>query len=619
MLASIGLTLSGLIFSLLIAIIYFSKKKYGDLENKLYSFLLLWTIFLLVLELYCVFTMKIRNLHPLLNEILCRGYIFGAATWIVTVVLYVVILNNNKKYTKLKDLLKSPLVVSFVLICLVMFIISCFLPITYTAGKHNELYVIGGSGVKVLYVVFAFVGAYLIYLLFRNKGQTSLFKRLPIFFFLVFYFIMAVFQYFYADINDLTFMFGLTVVAIYFTIVSQDYKLVNDLEVASKLAFEANKEKTEFLSKMSHEIRTPMNAIMGFSESLLMDKELTKEKIVDDSKNIYLATNNLIATINNILDVSKIEAGKEVLEEGNYFIGDIIYDLMNDLENKIDKEQVSFTVDFDENIPGKLYGDKGKIHKVLFNLLSNSVKYTIAGDIILKVEAVCKSGIATLKFTVKDTGIGIKEEDYDKLFLKFAKLETDLQGLERGAGLGLNICKSLVDMMGGHISFSSEYGVGTTFEVTINNKIIDYHKCGDIINRKHDLDPAEKKYDGTGKRIMVVDDDKLNLKVIDKLLRNYNFDVTLVESGNSCIELLKKNDKYDLILLDHMMPDLNGIDTIRMIRRTFGSNIPPIIGVTSSLDDELKEEFEMEGFSACLSKPIDSKKLNSLINYYFRK
>ena len=619
MLASIGLTLSGLVFTLLIAIIYFSKKKYDNLENKIYSFLLLWTIFLLLLELYCVFTMKIRNIHPLINEILCRGYILGAAVWIVTLVLYVIILSNQEKYKKAKDLTKSPLVVGFILLCLGMYIYSCFLPITYTSGRNNELYVIGGKGVFVLYVVFGFVGIYLIGLLFRNKGKTSFFKRLPIFIFLIFYFIMLVFQYFYADINDLTFMFGVTVVALYFTIVSQDYRLVSDLEIASKEAFEADKEKTEFLSKMSHEIRTPMNAIMGFSESLLLDQNLTKETVQEDSKSIYLAANSLIATINNILDVSKIEAGKEKLVEKNYYIGDIIYDLMSEISNRVDKTQVNFIIDFDENIPCKLYGDKGKIYKILLNILSNSARYTIAGEINFKIEAVCRSGIATLRFTIKDTGVGIKEEDFDKLYTKFAKMETDLQGLERGAGLGLNICKSLVDMMDGDINITSEYGVGTTVTVSIKNKIVDYHKCGNIVDRKEVLDAINLKVDGTGKRVMVVDDDKLNLKVADKLLRGYNFDVTLVESGTSCLDILKKKEQYDLILLDYLMPDIDGIETINSIKKIKDLDIPPIIAVTSNMDSELKEKFIKEGFAGYLSKPIDNRKLNSLINYYFKK
>ena len=619
MLSSVGLTLSGLIFTFLIAIIYFSKKKYAQIENKLYAFLLIWTIFLLLLELYCVFTMKIRNVHPVLNELLCRLYVFGAVVWIVSVFIYAIILGKQEKYNSFRDLIKEPLVCFFMLLGIGVFIYSCFQPLTYTSGIHNELYVIGGGGITVLYVISSFVGIYLIGKLFINKNKLSFFQRLPIIFFFIFYILMLIFQFLYTDINDLTFMFGLTVVAMYFTIVSQDYKLVADLEVASKEAEEANKEKTEFLSKMSHEIRTPMNTIMGFSEALMNDDDVTQEKLEADVKNIYIASNNLISTINNVLDVSRIESGKEVLDERKYYIGDIIFELQSFVEARIDKEKVIFNIDFDENIPRLLLGDKHKIYKVLLNLLNNSTRYTTSGEIKLKVEAKCDRGYANLKFTVSDTGIGIKEEDFDKIFLKFAKLETDLKDLERGAGLGLNIAKSLADIMHGKLSFTSEYNVGSTFVFELSNRIMDYHKCGNILSEKQAADVIASQLDCSGKRIMVVDDNKLNLRVADKLLRTYNFDVTLVESGLSCIELLKKKQHFDLILLDHMMPDLNGIETIRIIKKMDDYKSLPIIVMTANAVSEVKELYIKEGFSGYLSKPIDSKKLNGLIEYYFKK
>ena len=619
MISSVGFTISGLIFTLLIAIIYFSKKKYKEVENKIYGFLLLWTIFLLLLELYCVFAMRIRNIHPILNEILCRIYILGCIIWFLAISVYILVLNSQKNYKSLAEVIRRPIVNIFVFICLGAYIISCFLPLSYTSGINNELYVIGGKGVYVLYFISAFIGIYQIYLLFRNPNKASFFKRLPIFFFLVFYFVMFVIQYFYTDINDLTFMFGLAIVAMYFTIVSQDYKLVKDLEVAKEEAEKANKEKTEFLSRMSHEIRTPMNAIMGFSESLLNDKDITESKIIEDTKNIYIAGNNLVSTINNILDVSNIESGKVKLEESKYFIGDIIFDLQKFVEARIKNVSVNFIIDFDENTPCVLYGDKKKIHKVLLNILSNSTKYTTSGEISLKIETVCDKGVAYLKFIINDTGVGIKEEDFDKVFKKFAKIESDASGLESGAGLGLNISKALVELMGGKISVSSQYNIGTTFIVELKNKIIDYHKSGNILMKKESLNKSTKLLDYSDKRIMVVDDNKLNLKVADKLLRAYNFDVILVESGYSCLEKLKQKEQYDLIFLDQLMPDLSGIETIRKIKKLDSINVPPIILTSANMTNELKDAIIKEGFSGYLSKPIDSDKLSGIIRYYFKK
>ena len=203
-------------------------------------------------------------------------------------------------------------------------------------------------------------------------------------------------------------------------------------------------------------------------------------------------------------------------------------------------------------------------------------------------------------------------------FTNFAKIN-DNSALESGTGLRLNISKSLVDLLNGEIDFKSEYGVGTIFKVCLSNHIVDYRKIGNLLKEKETMKMNNFQIDGTGKKILVVDDNKLNLKVAHRLLSAYNFDVVLVDSGASCIEKIKKKEKFDLIFLDHMMPDLNGIETIRVIKKLKEFDIPPIIAVTANVVTELKDMYLKEGFDGWLSKPMDAKKLNSLINYYFKK
>lgn len=616
MISSIGLTIVGLVFTLVIAVVYFSKKKYSDSENVLYRFMLILTIFLFFLEIYCVFTMKHRDKFPLFNELMCRLYILGAVTWFVCLLIYVWISGNDELNNDKKKLFKSPFFIFSIIFCTLLYIISCFLPITFTAGVNNEIYAIGGPGVYSLYAAFAFVGGYLLYLLFRKKSKASFLKKLCIYLFMNVYFFMLVFQLIYNEINELTFTFGFGVAALYFALASQDSILVGKLEVAKKEAEEADKDKTNFLTKMSHEIRTPMNTIMGFSESLLNEKNLSKEKVEEDAKNIHVAANNLTAIINNILDVSRIESGKEKIDMYEYYFGDIVFELMSYIEARINKHKVSFNLDIDPNIPSKLYGDKQKIYKILFNLLNNSARYTLVGEIKLTVKCECVDNIANLEFVVSDTGIGIKEENLSEVFVKFGKINND-DNVENGAGLGLNITKMLVELLDGTIEVKSEYGVGTTFIVKLSNQIVDYSKIGNILEKKDEIKSLEE-IDCTGKKIMVVDDNKLNLKVIENRLSKYNFEVSLVESGAACIEKLKKKEKYDLILLDHMMPELNGIETIRIIKKLNLEDIPPIIAVTANVVTELKEMYVSEGFDGWLTKPVDARELNNLIIKYFK-
>lgn len=616
MISSIGLTIVGLVFTLVIAVVYFSKKKYSDSENVLYRFMLILTIFLFFLEIYCVFTMKHRDKFPLFNELMCRLYILGAVTWFVCLLIYVWISGNDELNNDKRKLFKSPFFIFSIIFCTLLYLVSCFLPITFTAGVNDEIYAIGGPGVYSLYVAFAFVGGYLLYLLFRKKSKASFLKKLCIYLFMNVYFFMLVFQLIYNEINELTFTFGFGVAALYFALASQDSILVGKLEVAKKEAEEADKDKTNFLTKMSHEIRTPMNTIMGFSESLLQEKHLFKEKVEEDAKNIHVAANNLTAIINNILDVSRIESGKEKIDMYEYYFGDIVFELMSYIEARIDKHKVNFNFDIDPNIPSKLYGDKQKIYKILFNLLNNSARYTLVGEIKLTVKCECIDNIANLEFVVSDTGIGIKEENLSEVFVKFGKINND-DNVENGAGLGLNITKMLVELLDGTIEVKSEYGVGTTFIVKLSNQIIDYSKIGNILEKKDEIKTLEE-IDCTGKRIMVVDDNKLNLKVIENRLNKYNFEVSLVSSGAECIEKLKKKEKYDLILLDHMMPELNGIETIRIIKKLNLEDIPPIIAVTANVVTELKEMYESEGFDGWLTKPVDARDLNNLIIKYFK-
>ena len=324
---SIGFSICALVFLSLVGIMYLSKKKFKNLENKIYAFMLIFTIFLLVLEIVCVYTMSIRFKIPLLNEILCRGYILGSIIWVMCLIIYTWSLGDkNKAKRNIKKTNRIITAISFVVIS-VLFIISCMLPITYLGGRGN-LYVIGGAAVSVVYVAgFAMVFVLLLFLL-RNNLNLPWQQRAPIYFVVVFFAIVTAYQILTDyDFNDLTYIFAFCVTALYFTIESQDNILLNKLEKSKEEAELADKAKTEFLSNMSHEIRTPLNTIMGFSESLLNEKSLTEDVVKRDTKSIHDASISLLDLINNILDISRIESGKESVEEKNYMLQNLVFEI----------------------------------------------------------------------------------------------------------------------------------------------------------------------------------------------------------------------------------------------------------------------------------------------------
>ena len=615
MFTSIGLTISGLLFISFIAIIYFQKKKYKNAENQIYRFLLILTIFLLLLELVCVHFMAIRDKTPFITEILCRGYILGDVVWFVTMYCYLLCISSDVTYTTIQELF-SRLVVKFIILFSgAAYIVSCTLNVTYTSGVNNDIYVIGGPAVTILMVGFVFVALYMLKAIFHNLNRETFFKRIPIILFLFILLVLTLVQYLFIDLNELTFLFAYCVVAMYFTLENQDQKLVDELESAKKVAEIADRDKTTFLSKMSHEIRTPMNVIMGYSEFLINKEDVNVDEIKRDSKKIYNASKNLLEIVNNILIYSRIESGKEKVDETNYSILDVVGEVESYARSRIDSPDLRFTVQLDKDLPVNYFGDRLKIYRIILSIVNNSIKYTDSGEIEVKISStISENDIAKLHIFVKDTGDGIKSEDLEEIKRDISESMGE-EKILLGSGLGITLTQKIVKMLNGTMEISSEYGVGTKVDIYVEQKVTNSLKYKDVKTETEDGNNIY--FDCSKYRVLVVDDNKLNRIVMEKLLKPYNVQYDLLENGTECISRIKSGVQYDLVLLDHMMPELDGIETLRILKKT-NITLPPIIAVTANVVTELKKIYIEEGFDGYLSKPVDIRELNKLMTKYFK-
>lgn len=614
--SSMGFAICGLIFIILVALMYFSKKKFNSLENSIYRIIFGLTIFLLILEIVSVYVMANSDSFPILNVILTRTYLVGCIVWATLLMLYVWSMGKKNLNSDLLRKEKKKMLILIVVIDIILAIITCLLPFSYTAGPNNKLYVIGGTATSVLYVIGIILVIILMLALLNKKNNIPLNHKTPLYFsFFLFVLITAV-QLFTYDFNDMTYIFTFVVVALYFTLESQDNMLLNDLKIKKDEAEKVNKVKTEFLSNMSHEIRTPLNTILGFSESLLREKELTEDIVKKDSKSIHDASVILLELINNILDISRIESGKEEKEEKEYLLEQVIFDINSLVSSKIDnKELLKFNITFEPTLPNKLYGDSVKLTKVLTSVLINAIHHTNYGQISLDISADVKDDEIYFLFKIANTGHAMKQSDFEKDFNDFVKLGVDQENNINSTTLGFIVAKRLLNILGGEISFENRKGAGTKYFIKLKQKIIDIKEIGNIfedtvINDSNIIDLSDK-------RILVVDDNKINITLATRILKHFNFNISSCQSGREAIELVKDN-KYDLIFLDHMMPSLDGIETLKILKDS-GYSIPPVVALTANSYDGLKEKYISYGFYDYLSKPIDFKELNKLINRIFKK
>ncbi len=393
-----------------------------------------------------------------------------------------------------------------------------------------------------------------------------------------------------------------------------------ELRVEKSAALQASKTKSEFLSNMSHEIRTPINAILGMNEMIL--RECKDENILEYAGNVRNAGNNLLGIVNDILDFSKIEAGKMEIIPVEYALSSLLNDLVNMIQKRAKDKGLEFIINADKNLPTILLGDEIRIKQVVTNILTNAVKYTEKGSVTLTVETATKSDEKIIiRFSVKDTGIGIKPEDISKLFSAFERIEEKRNRTIEGTGLGMNITQRLLDLMGTSLQVSSVYGEGSEFSFEIEQKIINAEPIGDFEeafrNSLKQHKEYHEKFTAPSAKILIVDDTVMNLTVAKGLLKQTKIQIDTAESGYDCLELVQKNI-YDVIFLDHRMPGMDGIETLQEMKKLSGNlnKQTPVISLTANAISGAREQYIAAGFQDYLTKPINSVQLENMLMKY---
>ena len=497
-------------------------------------------------------------------------------------------------------------------------LIYLFLPFTMP-DVNNLNFIQGINTYFVILYMFVSGGISLAETLVVYKKETT-FNKLSVVFVYAVMFVAIVCQYFIANTTVYCLSAAIQAYFLYFMVENPDIRLRKEIEDLKTGIEKSNRAKTDFLSNMSHEIRTPMNAIVGFSDSLLASGDFDPKTARADIENIYTAGNNLVDIINNILDVSKIESEQNTINAKNCNLDKLVRELSSVVKSRLGKKPIEFIAELDEHIPSVIWGDSTKIYQILLNIANNSVKYTEVGKIKLScIPETLDNKQVLLHFKISDTGYGIKKEDYDKVFKKYSRLDDATSNDIEGTGLGLVITKQFVELMGGKIWFTSEFEVGTTFFIDIPFKVIDDTPIG--VQKEVTSEKTEDGYirhlDCSDYTVLIVDDNETNLKVASRLLEKYNFKIETAKNGKDCVYKFKYGNHYDLILLDDMMPEMDGVDTVKIIKKLDVFDIPPIVAFTANAMTGMGEKYIEAGFDYYLPMPVSVQELDELVTTYF--